>query len=58
VRNLHYLADLLGTWVEVDEKVPSGLYVGNLHYFADLLGTGLEVDGVIIHLCEKVSSGL
>jgi hypothetical protein len=38
VRILHYLADLLGTGVEVDgvviplgEKVPSGLYVWNLH---------------------------
>ncbi len=61
--NLHYLADLFGTGVEVNgvviplgEKVPSGLYVWNLYYLADLLRTWEEDDGVIIPLGEKVPS--
>ncbi len=50
MRNLYYLVNLLGVWVEVDgvviplgEKVPSGLYVRNLHYLADLLRTWVQV---------------
>ncbi len=52
--NLHYLADLFRTWVEVDgvviplgDKVPSGHYL-DLHYLADLFGNWVEVDGVVI----------
>ncbi len=63
--DLHYLADLFGTWVETDrvvihlaERVTSGLYVWNLHYFVYLIRTWIEVDGVVIPLDENVPSGL